>query len=342
MCSSICPGLGRDGPPQRGCRAGDPGASPRRPAGAFTPSRSALRRTSRRLRPTGFEGRRPDDEPMTTVRALVVDDEKPARDRLRRLLQRDARVQFVGCSVSGADAIRAVEEAARAGEPVHLLFLDVQMPELDGFGVISTLVHRLENQQVPAVVFVTAYDEYALQAFDAHAVDYLLKPFSDERFEASLDRALRHVRAGHAEALLSQMQALLETIGQPQEPDGVSPSSAHGSAPLDRIVLKGVGRVRLLPVQQITWIEAAGMYVKLHTRDGAAHLHRSLLGQLDAVLDKQRFIRVHRSAIVNIDLIDELQPDAHGDYIVVLKDRTEIRLGRRYRARLQHRLGQGL
>jgi two-component system LytT family response regulator len=282
---------------------------------------------------------------MTTVRALVVDDEKPARERLRRLLQRDRRVQLVGCPVSGAEAIRTVDEAARAGEPVHLLFLDVQMPELDGFGVMSTLVHHFEDQPVPAVVFVTAYDEYALRAFDAHAVDYLLKPFSDERFEASLDRAIRHVRAGHAQALLSQMQALLDTVGQQHEPDGAplsSSSTAHRGATLDRIVLKGAGRVRLLPVQQITWIEAAGMYVKLHTRDGAAHLHRSLLGQLDAVLDKQRFIRVHRSAIVNIDVIDELQPDAHGDYIVVLKDRTEIRLGRRYRARLQHRLGQGL
>jgi two-component system, LytTR family, response regulator len=229
---------------------------------------------------------------------------------------------------------------------VQLLFLDVQMPELDGFGVLSALVADRESGAgpaaapavVPAVVFVTAHDEYAIRAFDAHAVDYLLKPFSDERFEAALDRALRHVRAGHAEALLSQMQALLGNAAAAS--GGSGGSSASGG--LDRIVLKGTDRVRLVPVQQITWIEADGMYVKLHMRDGKVHLHRSLLGDLDEALDKRRFVRVHRSAIVNVDVIEELQQDAHGDYTVVLKDRTEVRLGRRYRARLQDRLGQDL
>jgi two-component system LytT family response regulator len=285
---------------------------------------------------------------MNVVRALVVDDEKPARERLRRLIERDGRMQVAGCCVGGADALRAVREAARAGAPVQLLFLDVQMPELDGFGVLSSLLDDRESGEVPAVVFVTAHDEYALRAFDAHAVDYLLKPFSDERFEAALDRALRHLRAGHAEALLAQMQALLGNVGAGTGA-GTSGGTTVGTnagaetnATLDRIVLKGTDRVRLLPVQQITWIEAAGMYVKLHMRDGAVHLHRSLLGDLDAALDKRRFVRVHRSAIVNVDVIEELQQDAHGDYTVVLKDRTEVRLGRRYRARLQDRLGQDL
>jgi two-component system, LytTR family, response regulator len=267
---------------------------------------------------------------MNAVRVLVVDDEKPARERLHRLLERDARLQVVGSCVGGADAVRAVRDAARAGSPVQLLFLDVQMPEMDGFGVMSALVQPNESGPLPAVVFVTAHDEYAIRAFDAHAIDYLLKPFSDERFEGALDRAIRHLRAGHAEALLSQMQALLGVSGE-------APAAA-----LDRIVLKGTDRVRLLPVQQITWIEAAGMYVKLHMRDGSEHLHRSLLGDLDAALDKRRFVRVHRSAIVNVDVIEELQQDPHGDYTVVLKDRTEVRLGRRYRARLQDRLGQDL
>jgi two-component system LytT family response regulator len=299
---------------------------------------------------------------MNRVRVLVVDDEKPARERLRRLLERDARVHVSGCCVGGADALRAVREAARAAAPVQLLLLDVQMPELDGFGVLSSLMTQPEPY-VPAVVFVSAHDEYALRAFDAHAIDYLLKPYSDERFEAALDRALRHLRAGHAEALLAQMQALLGHVasGAPGGSRGSSgstaasgPTAASGgpanvetgaaaaNAVLDRIVLKGTDRVRLLPVQQITWIEAAGMYVKLHMRDGAVHLHRSLLGDLDAALDQRRFVRVHRSAIVNVDVIEELQQDAHGDYTVVLKDRTEVRLGRRYRSRLQDRLGQDL
>jgi two-component system LytT family response regulator len=279
---------------------------------------------------------------MSTVRVLAVDDEKPARERLRRLLERDARVQLVGCSAGGAEAIRTMQECAAANDPVHVLFLDVQMPELDGFRVIETLVGREAAAPPPAVIFVTAHDEYALRAFDAHAVDYLLKPFSDERFEAALDRAVTHVRAGRADALVSQLQTLLGAVGASRAmADGVG-APARAPAALDRIVLKGGDRVRLLPVQQIAWIEAAGMYVNLHMRDGAVHLHRSLLGDLDAALDPRRFVRVHRSSIVNIDVVDELRLDAHGDYVVVLKDRTEVRLGRRYRSRLQERLGQPL
>jgi two-component system LytT family response regulator len=294
--------------------------------------------------------------PMTPVRVLVVDDEKPARERVRRLLAADARVQVVSCCAGGAEAVRIVQERAGGGEPVQLLLLDVQMPELDGFGVISALVERCDAGQVPAIVFVTAHDEYALRAFDAHAVDYLLKPFSDERFQASLDRAIWHLRAGQAHAMLAQMQALLGTMAQPHNAGagaggGVESESRASAGPggnaganvtLDRILLKSPDRIRLLPVQQIAWIEAAGMYVRLHTRDGAVHLHRGLLGHLDATLDQRRFVRVHRSAIVNIDLVDELQQDAHGDYTVVLKDRTEVRLGRRYRERLRDRLGQDL
>jgi two-component system LytT family response regulator len=274
----------------------------------------------------------------TTVRVLVVDDEKPARERLRRLLERDPRVEVVGCCVAGAEALQIVQESTRAGAPVQLLFLDVQMPELDGFGVIAAL----DPQEMPAVVFVTAHDEYAIRAFDAHAIDYLLKPFSDERFEAALDRALRHLRAGHAQILLSQLQALLGPSSVTGTAAVTATATGTATTTLDRIVLKGTDRVRLLPVQQITWIEAAGMYVRLHLRDGSVHLHRSLLGDLDAALDQRRFVRVHRSAIVNIDVIEELQQDPHGDYTVVLKDRTEVRLGRRYRARLQDRLGQDL
>ena len=263
-------------------------------------------------------------------RVLIVDDEKPARERLRNLLKRDARVEIVSCCAGGAEALNAVEDAQRAERPVHVLFLDVQMPELDGFGVISKLVEQHGSENVPVVVFVTAHDEYALRAFEAHALDYLLKPFSDERFQATLDRAIRQVRAGTAQRLMSQMQALVGNAGSRQKPM------------LDRIVVKGPDRVRLLPVVQISWIEADGVYVKLHTRDGGVHLHRGLLGSLDALLDERRFVRIHRSAIVNIDVVNELRQDAHGDYIAVLRDHTEIRVGRRFRPRLQARLGQPL
>jgi len=272
------------------------------------------------------------------ARALIVDDERPARERLRRLLTRDGRVEIAGCCAGGNEAVDVLRAAAHAGAPVQLMFLDVQMPEVDGFGVVSMLVRERLPVPMPAVVFVTAYDEYALRAFEAHAIAYLLKPFSDEKFQATLDHALRHVRAGHAEAVMSQLQALLDRSGAMP-----SASPAHSSRrPIDRLVVRGSDRVRLLPVEQIAWIEADGMYVKLHTRDGATHQHRALLGALDDTLDSRRFVRIHRSAIVNIDVVAELRQDVHADYVAVLRDRTEIRVGRRFRARLQARLGQEL
>jgi two-component system LytT family response regulator len=268
---------------------------------------------------------------MNTIRVLIVDDEKPGRERVRRLVVRDARLETVAVCSGGAEALDAIDEAAEAGQPVQLIFLDVQMPEVDGFAVVSTLVERSTPDSMPAVVFVTAHDEYALRAFEAHAIDYLLKPFSDERFQASLDRVIRHIRAGDAHVLMSQMQALMAHA---------APASRRTT--LDKIVVKGSHRVRLLPVEQISWIEADGMYVKLHTRDGGVHLHRGLLGSLDRSLDSRRFVRIHRSAIVNIDVVHELRQDAHGDYVAVLRDQTEVRVGRRFRARLQQRLGQAL
>jgi len=273
-----------------------------------------------------------------TARALIVDDERPARERLRRLLTRDGRVEIAGCCAGGNEAVDVLRAAARAGTPVQLMFLDVQMPEVDGFGVVSMIVRDRPPVPMPAVVFVTAYDEYALRAFEAHAIAYLLKPFSDEKFQATLDHALRHVRAGHAEAVMSQLQALLDRSG------AMPPASPANSSrrPIDRLVVRGPDRVRLLPVEQIAWIEADGMYVKLHTRDGATHQHRALLGALDDTLDSRRFVRIHRSAIVNIDVVAELRQDVHADYVAVLRDRTEIRVGRRFRARLQARLGQEL
>lgn len=229
---------------------------------------------------------------MASIRTLIVDDEKPARERLRRLLERDTRVELSASCTGGAEALDLVRAAALAGDPVQLMFLDVQMPELDGFAVLSALVQQTPPVAMPEVVFVTAHDEYALRAFDAHAVDYLLKPFSDERFEAALDRAVRRIRAGQADVMLSQMHALLN--GSRQESAGAP--RADSSRALDRIVVRGSGRVRLLPVEEISWIEADGMYVKLHTRDRAVYLHRALLGSLDDALDARRFVRIHRSS----------------------------------------------
>jgi two-component system LytT family response regulator len=279
---------------------------------------------------------------MDTIRVLVVDDEKPARDRLRRLLARAGGVELVDSCAGGDEAVRVVREAATAGTPVHVLFLDVQMPEVDGFAVMSALVASAPRCPIPDVVFVTAHDDYAIRAFDARAIDYLLKPYSDERFHAALDRAVRQVRAGHAQAVMSSMRDLLAGTAYPR-PGGVPlrVGTARRTV-LDKILVKGTHRVRLIAVDQIRWIEADGMYVKLHTRDGASHLHRALLGTLDRSLDGRRFVRVHRSAIVNIEMVEEVRQDRHGEHILVLRDKTELRVGRRFRDRLQARLGQSL
>ena len=274
------------------------------------------------------------------IRALIVDDEKPGRERLRRLLQKDNRVLLAGSCAGGPEALEIASNAAVASRDIQLIFLDVQMPEMDGFAVASALLSEFKPENVPAIVFVTAHEEYALRAFESHAIDYLLKPFSDERFQAALDRAIRHVHAGDAHAVIAEMRALIDRLGRAGSPDEVR-RKASGNA-VDKIVVRGPHRVRLLPVEQICWIEADGMYVKLHTRDGAVHLHRGMLGSLDATLDERRFVRIHRSTVVNIDVVNELQRDPHGDFVAVLRDRTELRVGRRFRSRLEARLGQSL
>lgn len=200
---------------------------------------------------------------------------------------------------------------------------------------------------LPAVVFVTAYDQYALRAFDAHAVDYLLKPFSDERFRLALGRAAGRARQAHRAAVTTgaavhQLEALLAAVRG--RPHGPAPATTGAGSPpyLDRIVLKTHGRVRLLRVEEIAWITAEGVYVRLHTADRAAHLHRALLGDLEAALDPRRFVRIHRSTIVNLDVVAELHADSHGEYVVLLRDRTALKLTRTYRPALEARLGQRL
>jgi two-component system LytT family response regulator len=263
------------------------------------------------------------------IRVVIADDEKPARERVHRMLECDSRVEIVACCASGAETLRAIQDAEKSSQPVHVLLLDVQMPEMNGFDVVAKLMNDgTAATGRPLVVFVTAYDEYALRAFESHAIDYLLKPFSDERFEAAMDRAIRFARAGDAETLVSQMSAML---------NGRSPAPTRHA--LDRIVVKGSQRIRILPVDQIVWIEAEGVYVNLHTRDGGVHLHRELLGTLDRALDPRNFVRIHRSGIVNIDAVHELRHDENGNLLAILRGGAEVRVGRHFRARLQARLG---
>lgn len=262
---------------------------------------------------------------MTKISALIVDDEKPARQRLRELLERQDDLEIIGECASGAEAVRLIRESRP-----ELLFLDIQMPLLDGFEVVK----QVGAERMPVTVFVTAYDAYAVRAFEARALDYLLKPYSDERFERCLARALAHVRTQKREELSRKLISMLAREDE-------SAADAQASRHLERLLIKAGGRVIFLPTEEIDWIEAAGVYVEVHAR-GRKFLHRASLGELEASLDPARFIRIHRSSIVNILSVKELHPHSHGDFVALLKDGTRLKLSRSYRPKLEARLRQSL
>lgn len=263
------------------------------------------------------------------VRVLVVDDEKPARARLLALLKRHTDIEVTASVDCAEDALDVISSAAGSGAPVDIVFLDVQMPEVDGFSMLDSL-HGLPVPSLPLVIFSTAYDTYAVRAFDAHAIDYLLKPYSDERFETALSRAVRMVRAGQPGLLTDQLRDLLSALAPP-------PSRNY----LDRLALKERGRVRLVSVSDVRWISAAGVYVTIHTiRE--AYLHREVLSRLEGQLDPRQFIRIHRSHIVNFDFVKELAQDAHGELDVILDNAPPLKVSRMYRARIEQRINQGL
>jgi two-component system, LytTR family, response regulator len=266
------------------------------------------------------------------IRTLIVDDEPAARAGMRHLLARDPEITVAGECASGGQAVTTIREATP-----DLVFLDVQMPELDGFAVLRAV----GPERAPAVVFVTAYDQYALRAFDVHAIDYLLKPFTDERFREALERAKRQVRQGRLGELSERLAALLEHFGAESATPGHSPGAPlPGRSPyLARLVVKSAGKVTLLPVHEIEWIDAEGDYVRIHVGK-AWHLLRETMKNLEARLDPSRFVRIHRSTIVNLERIKELEPFFRGEYVVVLHNGTTLKLSRGYRDNLESRLGR--
>ena len=257
--------------------------------------------------------------PAERLRVLVVDDEAPARQRLVDLLKKDPQVGGVSEAANGKAAVEIIGR-----EAPDLVFLDVQMPELDGLQVIETV----GAAAMPLTVFVTAYDQHAIRAFEANALDYLLKPFSDERWEAALARAKTRLDECNLREFGRSVLHMLATRSEP-------------GRYIDRLVVKGSGTTRFIRVADIDWIEGAGVYVNLHVA-GKEFLYRSTLNELAGHLDPLRFIRVHRSAIVNIDSILQLQPISHGEFEIVLKDGHRSRLSRTYRTQLEKRLGQSL
>ncbi len=250
---------------------------------------------------------------------LVADDEAPARQRIIDLLRRDRKVVAI---IEASDGLSAVETIQN--RKPDLVFLDVQMPELNGLEVIA----EVGAERMPLTVFVTAYDEHAIRAFETNALDYLLKPFSDERFEVTMARVSTRM---DERSVREFGQRILRMVS----------GAPAGNLQLDRLVVKSGGSTRFVRVADIDWIEAAGVYVNLHI-GGKELLYRAVMNELAERLDPVRFVRVHRSAIVNIESILRLEPISHGDFEVILKDGARSRVSRTYRRQLEKRLGQSL
>ena len=243
---------------------------------------------------------------MPLIRTLIVDDEPLARDGVRELLLPHADVEIVSECADGLQALEEIEQ-----HQPDLLFLDVQMPELDGFGVIQALKPSL----LPAIIFVTAYDRYALRAFQVHALDYLLKPIEPERFAESLARARNNVQL---QLLNQNLLALMQELNRQRQP-------------VERWIVRSAGRMMIVKSGDIDWVETAGDYACLHAK-GKTHLLRETMSAMAQKLDPGKFIRIHRSAIVNLDRIQEMLPQPHGEIVLLLKDGVRLTLSRTYRA----------
>jgi len=260
-----------------------------------------------------------NQSPLKRLHVLVVDDEAPARRRLVDLLRKDSDVGTILEADNGVAAVAAIEK-----EHPDIVFLDVQMPEVDGFGVIDAI----GTERMPLTVFVTAYDRFALKAFDADAVDYLLKPFGTKRYEQAVARAKVRLQAAGSNGLGPQ---ILELVAKRASPGEL----------WDWLVVKSGGVTRLIMAVEIDWIEAAGVYVNLHVQ-GKELVYRASLGAVAKRLDPFRFVRIHRSSVVNIKAIVQLEPLSHGEFEVLLKDGSRLALSRHYRADVEKRLGQSL
>jgi two-component system LytT family response regulator len=262
---------------------------------------------------------------ISKIRTLVVDDEPIARQRVMSLLRDENDIEVIGEYSSGHEALSAIE-----GTSPDLLFLDIQMPEINGLD----LARIISASGTPAVVFVTAYDEYALGAFEVHALDYLLKPFSAERFRSAVSRARDYV--AQRRATTAPPASALEP--PPAQPGAQPPPPAQQR---NRLVIRSSGRIYFVRTADIDWCEAAGNYVRVHT-GAQSHLVRDTMSHLESQLDTEQFVRIHRSTIVNVDRIQEIRSSFHGEYVVTLRGGTRVTLSRGYRDSVQARLGKFL
>ncbi|MEO7458155.1 MAG: LytTR family DNA-binding domain-containing protein [Gemmatimonadaceae bacterium] len=261
---------------------------------------------------------------MSAIRVLIADDEAPARMRLEDLLQKEADVTLVGMATSGDDAVAKIRELAP-----DIVFLDVQMPGMTGLEVVE----EIGASAMPATIFCTAYDQYAIRAFDVAAVDYLLKPYDDERFEEAFNRARRRLALEGVERLRGQLMSMLERV--PVAPPVIPVAPAHY---LERIAVEVKGKVRPVPVAEIDYITSDGPYAELHVA-GRKMVIRESMQALEERLDPSKFMRVHRSVIVRLDLVEMLHRAAGGEYELQLKGGGRLRVSRSRREALERWLG---
>jgi two-component system LytT family response regulator len=260
------------------------------------------------------------------IRTLVADDEPIARARVVSLLRAEEDIELVGECATGSEA-RAVIERGN----LDLLFLDIQIPEMSGM----ELARAVQSRGTPAVVFVTAYDQYALGAFEVHALDYLLKPFSADRFRAALGHAREHLAARRPQPSTTLPPGALGN------PAAAAPRDEAPAVRRNRLMIKSGGRIHFVRTGDIDWCEAAGNYVRLHVAQ-SEYLVRDTMAHLESQLDPLQFMRVHRSTIVNVDRIQEMQPSFNGEYVILLRNATRLTLSRGYRDAIQSRLGKPL
>ena len=244
---------------------------------------------------------------MDTLKVAIIDDEPLALQRLRRLVSQQSDLELVGEGKSGLEAVSLIQE-----KKPDVVFLDVQMPELDGFGVLDVI----GPERMPEVIFVTAFDEYAVNAFNVNAIDFLLKPYDSARFFAALGKARKSIGNGHA-----KVATLAESVRR------------------DRLVIRSDGRYIMLKPREVEYVEAAGNYLQVHAGD-KQYTVRDTMASLESRLDHQRFVRIHRSTLINLDYVKELEATFHGEYVITLRRGQRVMLSRTYRGKLEQILGQ--
>lgn len=243
---------------------------------------------------------------------MIVDDQLMAREVLRRMLRNEPDIEIVGMPSTGREAVEAINSYAP-----DLVFLDVRMPELDGFGVLA----QIDPERMPVIIFVTANDDFALRAFEVHALDYLVKPCTADRFQTALRRARTQILRNQTGVIHRRLSALLADLK-------AQPKLA------ERLPVKSEGRIIFVRLTEIDWVEAADNYVKLHV-GAESHMLRETMTALEAKLPADRFLRINRSTLINIEQIKELHPMFHGEYVVILRDGTRLTLTRGYREKLR-------